>query len=707
MKDHAMILRPPFLFFLCVMLMALFVSAPALAQGAAEPDKNVAIRLLPQKTDVKPGETITVGIEQNIRQGWHTYWLNPGDSGAVPRIAWGGVDGIESAPIQWPVPERLPFGPLMNYGYKDKVVLLQDVTLPDTLPPGAQTIRADIDILVCEEICIPETHEASFVVNGPAEGVPAAIEAARTKLPLAMGWQTELSEKDGNLIVRVASDAPGAFSNLESVEMFPEEWGLIANPEKTLAAMEGDVLVLTHPRGDRALADVPVSNMIIAYADANGERKGVRVSALSAPAAADVPLVPAEKPFGLMQALLFAFLGGIILNLMPCVFPVLSMKALSLVQLQDKEEWKARLHGLVYTLGILASFAVIAGLLLAFKAAGAQIGWGFQLQHPAVILFLAYLFFLLGLNLAGYFEIGGRLANLGGTLTQKSGMTGTFFTGVLATIVATPCTAPFMGAAMGYALTQNAGIAMAVFLALGLGLAFPYLVLCFVPPVRRALPRPGAWMEHFRQFLSFFMFAAAAWLFAVLVQQTGFMEQMNALLGAVAIALGLWLLRHRPEKKIWRRIFIALAALSFLFAASNLLMGQHAHEKKGAQIKGEESLSEPFTRARLNELLNGNDPVFVNMTADWCITCKVNERVALYTDSTRALFAEHSVHYLKGDWTNQNPEITNFLEEYGRSGVPLYVYYGPRDAESGARPEAVLLPQLLAPAIVEKTILNP
>jgi thiol:disulfide interchange protein DsbD len=692
----------------CALLFLLAAPATAFPGGenAQKPEQNVAIRLLPQKTDVKPGETITVGIEQKIREGWHTYWLNPGDSGAIPRIAWSGVDAIASGPIEWPLPKRLPFGPLMNYGYEDEVVLLQDITLPETLPPGAQTVSAVIDILVCADICIPETHEASFVINGPAEGVPAAIETARTKLPLAMGWQTELSEKDGNLIVRIASDAPGAFANLESVELFPEEWGLIANPPATKAVIEGDILVLSHPRGERALSDIPVSNIVIAYENQNGERRGVRTSALAAPAASDIPLMPPEKEFGLVQALLFAFLGGIILNLMPCVFPVLSMKALSLVKLQDKEESKARLHGLVYTLGILAAFAVIAGLLLAFKAAGAQIGWGFQLQHPAVILFLSYLFLLMGLNLAGYFEFSARLAGAGQSLTQKTGMTGTFFTGVLATIVATPCTAPFMGAAMGFALTQSAGIAMAVFLALGLGLAFPYLALCFIPAARRVLPRPGAWMEHFRQFLSFFMFAAAAWLFAVLIQQTDFMQQMNALLGGVAIALGLWFMKHKPDGTQWRRVFLALAALSFFYAASNLFMEERAANQASKAAGEQTSFSEPFTRARLTELLEGNDPVFVNMTADWCITCKVNEKVALYPESTRALFAENSVHYLKGDWTNQNPEITNFLEEYGRSGVPLYVYYGPRDAESGARPDSVLLPQLLTPAIVEKTILN-
>ncbi|MFA5593636.1 MAG: protein-disulfide reductase DsbD domain-containing protein [Micavibrio sp.] len=686
--------------------------APAYRAANPVPDTpNVTVTLLPEKTDLKGGETVTVGIRQKIRKGWHTYWVNPGDSGTETRASWsgvGGIGGLKADAIQWPVPKRMPIGPLMNFGYENEVVLLQDITLPKKLPAGPQTITADFEILVCQEICIPESHTASFTINDGSEAHRQAVDQARGKLPLDMGWQTEIAEENGTLIVSTKTDMPSAFTKLRSIELYPEEWGMIANPEQSAAALKNNVLAITHKRGDRDLAEIPVAKLVIAYEDASGARKAIRVSALNKLAAPNAGASAEQKDIGFSKALLLAFLGGLILNLMPCVFPVLSMKAMSLVELKDKEAAKARLHGIVYTLGILVSFALVAGLLLILKAGGAQIGWGFQLQHPAVILFLAYLFLLLGLNLAGFFEIDFGLSNAGQSLARQQGVAGTFFTGVLATIVATPCTAPFMAAAMGFALTQSAAVAMSVFLALGFGLAFPYLALSFVPALQRSLPRPGAWMETFRQFLAFLMFIAVGWLIAVLAEQVGFIQLFYAQLGLVAVAFGIWLFKHLPSRRKWRFAVIILALLSFLFAISNFFTEA---APQGRAISGEPLAvespvleGEPFTRARLNALLKGDDPVFVNMTAAWCITCKVNEKVALETRRVRGAFDEYGVRYLKGDWTNQNPEITNFLEEYGRSGVPIYVYYGPRNAMSGARPAPVILPQILTAGIVADSI---
>jgi len=685
----------------CLALLSTGFSNTSFAQA----DKNVAIRLLPEKTAVKDGDTITVGIQQIIRPGWHTYWANPGDSGAVIRVKWSGARNIEDAPMQWPIPKRLPMGPLMNFGYEDEVTLLQDITIPNA--DSEQTITADIELLVCDEICIPETHQASFTINGNEEPVPAAVELARTKLPIDMGWQTTMAEQDGNLVVTIATDTPNAFNKLRSIELYPEEWGLISNPEKTSAKKDEGHLVLTHKRGERDLSDAPISNLLVVYEDAAGMRKAVRVSGVTGDAVPVEKASIAQETGGFVKAILFALLGGLILNLMPCVFPVLSMKALSLVKLKDKELSKARMNGIAYTVGILACFTVIAGILLLLKAGGSQVGWGFQLQHPAIILFLAYLFFTLGLNLIGFFEINSRFVNAGQSLTQKTGMTGSFFTGVLATLVATPCTAPFMGVAMGYALTQPAYVSLLIFLALGFGLALPYLALTFSPALRHILPKPGAWMETFKQFLAFPMFASACWLLWVLSQQIGHMGQLFALLGMLAIALGVWLLRKQPARKEARLAVLVLAFLTFGFVFSTFLTVQQDEAQTAEQIALEaEDNWEGFTRAKLDDYLKGNDPIFVNMTAAWCITCKVNEKVALSIDSTRALFEKNNVRYLKGDWTNQNPEITNFLEEYGRSGVPIYVYYGPR-MEGGARPQPVVLPQILTPGNVEDTINNP
>lgn len=683
------------------LILACLLIAGIVPSKAAEPD-HVSIRLLPEKTDVKAGDIITVGIEQTITPHWHTYWLNAGDSGTAPRVKWTGLN-VKASTIDWPAPKKMPMGPLTNFGYEGKVVLLQDLTLPADLPPGPQKLTAKVDVLVCNEICIPETHEASFTINGDQAPSPAAIERARASLPLDMGWASNINERDGNLIVTIETDTPGAFSKLESIELFPEEWGLVTNGEKATAVKKGSTLTITQKRGERELADAPLSKIVVAYEDASGARKAVRVSGITEGGKPDGNDLPHET--GFVQAVFLALLGGLILNLMPCVFPVLSMKALSLVQLKDQDNARARLHGLAYTAGILVCFAAIAGILIALKAGGAQVGWGFQLQHPGVILFLAYLFFTLGLNLAGMFDFSFSLAHAGDSLTRKKGLSGSFFTGVLATLVATPCTAPFMAGAMGYAITQPAVVSMAIFLALGLGLALPYLALTFIPALRHSLPKPGLWMERFRQFLAFPMFVAACWLLWVLSQQINHMGQFAALLGMVAIAFGIWLWKFRPRRHWGRHVFLLAMIATFGFTLSTFF----TIRPEAPSASAEESIHknwEDFTRAKLEDYLKGSEPVFVNMTASWCITCKVNDRVAIDIDATRQLFKEKGIRYLKGDWTNQNPEITSFLEEYERSGVPIYVYYGQRDSESGARPEPVVLPQLLTPGIIEKTI-NP
>jgi thiol:disulfide interchange protein DsbD len=383
------------------------------------------------------------------------------------------------------------------------------------------------------------------------------------------------------------------------------------------------------------------------------------------------------------------------------------MKALSLINLGDKEESKARIYGLSYTAGILVSFGIIGGILLALKAGGAQIGWGFQLQNPVVIMSLVYLIFLIGLNLAGFFEFTARLGKVG-TVTQKlsaeNGHRGAFFTGVLATLVATPCTAPFMGAALGFALTQPAIISMIVFLTLGLGLALPYLALCFIPALRAKLPKPGAWMQSFKQFLSFPMFLTAIWLVWVLGKQAGVTGIVTALLGVFVIAFAIWLYKTAPQKIIGKGFKIILILISTLALIGTFSFAKTLHvTASNSEVSNTQNWSN-FTPETLEELLEGDSPVFTNMTANWCITCKVNEKIALNTETIHELFANSNIEYLKGDWTNQNAEITQYLNKYDRQGVPLYVYYGPRNTQTGMRPEPVVLPQILTAGLVKKAI---
>lgn len=681
---------------------SLAFSAPAQAGGVSA-EKHVSIRLIADQTAVAAGGTVTVGIEQTITPGWHVYWVNPGDSGISTTVKWSGLEGVKAGEIVWPVPHKLPYGPLMNYGYEGQVTLLQALTFPDETPRSAFDLTADIDLLVCKEICLPESHTATLSLNGAGAGDPVLISKAKAFLPVEAGWESHIAERDGQAALSVTLDNPTMLTTARDIEWFPEAWGIVDNAARPEAKVTGDLLTITQKRGDRALSDVPVSKSVIAYTDTKGTRRAVRISTLTEGGATVKNGIHIEN-VSFLQAALFALLGGLILNLMPCVFPVLSMKALSLVKLKDKELAHARLYGLTYAAGILLSFAVMAGALMVLKSAGAQIGWGFQLQNPAVILGLSYLLFLIGLNLAGVFEMTGKLSNVGSWLTHKHGYTGSFFTGVLATLVATPCTAPFMGVAMGYALTQSVTAAMAIFLAMGFGLALPYLALCFVPALRHALPRPGAWMEVFRQFLSFPMFASAAWLVWVLAQQTDEMGVFLALLGMVAMAFMIWLSRHWPANAPVKGLVFLLMIVSAGFVLFTLVT-PHPEKTEGAlqEVSGDRNWEE-FSQQRLDDLLGDGYPVFINMTAAWCITCKVNDNVALNVDATRQLFAEKGIKYLKGDWTNQNPEITKFLAGYGRTGVPLYVYYAPPNEETGKRPDPVVLPQILTPQIVAETM---
>lgn len=682
-----------------VLFSALILALPAKAQ-----DKNVSITLIADKAQVEGGDTITIGIQETIKPKWHVYWVNPGDSGEPTKVSWSGLSGLDVQDIQWPVPHKLPLGPLTNYGYEGEVTLLQDITLPRTLPDGPITLTADITLLVCEEICIPEIHQAQITLNDGGSSHPVEIAEARNALPLPVSWEAEYYTEDGNIHFKINTENTASFEKIDSIELFPYEGGLIANAAKPEAYFVEGGLMIEQPKGELKASDIPETKAVIAYLDKDGNRKAIEVDANYNKAAEAMAIAAASpqdnnKEIGLIGALVSALIGGLILNLMPCVFPVLSLKALSLVNSKNHDEREAKMHGVAYTVGVIASFLVIAGILIALKSGGAQIGWGFQLQNPIVVAVLAYLLFLVGLNLAGFFEVSaGRLANVGSSLANKNGISGSFFTGILATAVATPCTAPFMAAALGYTLTQPAPVALLVFATLGFGLALPFLLLTFIPALRTALPRPGAWMETFKQFLAFPMFGFAAWLISVLSHQADSLSVMLTLLGLVALSFAIWAWQKKARAVAIIGLLLALAPLTTIKATTTPEMVM------STMTEGQNWIA--FSDAAFTEALQNPAPVFVNMTAAWCITCKVNERVALSPAATKMLFKERGVQYLKGDWTNRDPEISKFLERYGRNGVPLYVYYGPVNAATAQRPEPVILPQILTPAIVRETIEN-
>jgi len=684
-------------FFFVLLVSLIFLPSLAQAQG-----NNVSLRLLPERGVVGAGDEMWIAIEQSIKPDWHTYWVNPGDSGAAPKVKWSAPEGFKFGPIQWPVPEKILYEPLVNYGYEGNVVLLQRLQTPSNLPEGEITLSADYEILVCQEECIPEYGTLELSLNGPGameEDNSAYIARALEELPVPYEGVASYRIEDGDFVFEMEADA--AFMDgvdAGDVAVFPVEWGLVDNMAQPQAVYEDGQLTLRQKAGERDVGEVEESEIVLTL----GDERAVSVTAEHAAgvfgAPADMMRAEGFSVGLLVQALGFALIGGVILNLMPCVFPVLSMKALSLVNMSEKERSHAQAHGLAYTLGVVLSFLAMAGILIALKAAGEEIGWGFQLQDPFVVGILLYVLFAVGLNLAGFFEVPGGFANAGSKLAQQQGLSGSFFTGVLAALVAAPCTAPFMAAAIGYALAQPAAVALAVFAALGFGLALPYLLLSYIPALQRVMPRPGAWMETFRQFLAFPMFGATVWLLWVLSQQAGPMGVLAIGIGLVLLAFAIWLFKVARGRRL-----VQLLAVIVALGALAVVPGQAAMEPSemgGAESAQAGALYEVYSPAALEAALESDDPVFVEMTAAWCITCKVNHKTSINIDRTRRIIGERGVRYLVGDWTNQDAEITKFLQSYGRNGVPLYVYYGRPDPDSGKRPEPVLLPQILTPGVV-------
>jgi thiol:disulfide interchange protein/DsbC/DsbD-like thiol-disulfide interchange protein len=703
------------------------VNAPATPRQSLLPvaspvvqTENVRAELVSEVATVKPGEPFWVGLHQTIRPKWHTYWRNPGDSGMPTTLAWTLPLGAGASEIVWPLPERFRLGPVINYGYHNDVLLPVQITPPATLQPGETfTFAADATWLVCEEVCIPEEGRVTLtlpVASTVQPGEPATrqrFEATRRAVPIASPWEAHYVARDAKRLTLTVRAAGLKRDTIADAYFYPLPMSPVEHTPDQAFAISSGALTLELARSAAAPNLPQELSGVLVIRERTGAGEATQAFELTAAldgsggtAASRVPLpgtgsgtlvAGAGEEIGFWQALLFALIGGLILNLMPCVFPVLSMKALALAQHARAERWPQRAHGLAYTAGVLASFAAIGALIAGLRVGGESLGWGFQFQSPLFTLLIAWLFFVIGLNLSGLFEIGGRIAGVGAGLAARTGYGGSFFTGVLATVVATPCTAPFMAAAVGFALAQPASLSVAVLLAMGLGLALPFLLLSFSPALLRVLPSPGTWMVRFRQMLAFPMYASAAWLVWVLAQQAGNDGVLYALCGMVLLGFAFWLWQALREAGSagWRVVAAGAMAASLAGAiALAISIGSAApsYATSTAAPSADENW-ERFSRARLAELRAEGKPVFVNFTAAWCITCLANERVALSTDAVKRAFAERGVVYLKGDWTNRDPEITATLKEFGRAGVPLYLWYaGPAD-----RP-ATVLPQILTEA---------
>lgn len=668
-------------------------ATPAAAQLGAP--QKVAVTLIAERDEIAPGGTVAVALQEDIRPGWHTYWRNPGEAGAPTAIAWSLPEGWTASAIQWPYPQRLAAGPLMNYGYEGKPWLLLSVTAPKAAHDGdIVTLKGHASWLVCSDtLCVPEDQDVSLPLAVAAHPAPPyatvaqQFEAARARLPVPAPWPAHFQAGDTlDLFLAAPQLKPRA------AVFFPFDQGAIkGSADQLLGRADGGVIVRLAPAA-KAKSLRALSGVLVLTSE-DGSVQALDIAATPGP----VPSAHFASAMGVAAALAFAFLGGLILNLMPCVLPILAMKALALTTSAHRD--KAAEEGLAYGAGALLSFLLLGGAVIALRAGGAAVGWGFQLQEPRVVAGFALLMFAVGLNLSGVFELAGGIT-AGDRLTHRGGMVGAFFTGVLAVAVAAPCTAPFMAAAIGFALTQGTLSALGVFAFLGLGFAAPFVAIGLSPALLRLLPKPGAWMVHFKQLLAFPMYGAAAWLVWVVAQEAGQMGLAATLAAMVALAFAAWVWSaSRMASVAWRSIggiaALAGAALAIAGVAVAQDDGQGAASSSVMAAVGTLH-AEPYSEARLAALRAQKRPVFVDATAAWCITCLVNEKAALSNESVAGAFARTHTAYLVADWTRRDAAITALLAAHGRSGVPLYLYYAPGAADAQVLPQVLTTDTVLA-----------
>jgi thiol:disulfide interchange protein DsbD len=694
------------------LILFLLLSLSSLACAAPVQVPHATVELVAGQVHARPGERVTVALRLEHDEGWHTYWKNPGDSGMPTRITWTLPEGVRAGPIAWPAPERIPVGPLTNYGYGGEVLLLTDLEVPGGWPAGRPlALSAKADWLICKEICLPGGATLSLELP-TATTRPAAdprwgpaIASARRQVPVGpSGWSASVGVTEAHLILRLVPTAASAPA-LDRLEFFPDDPEIIDNPAPQVleATPEGYRLLLTaaptFTGAIKRLSGVLVANpgfgevqaleVSMPYPGGAPERRAARpVAALTA---ADIQAAAGPAPgasIGLMAALGLAFVGGLILNLMPCVFPVVSIKLLGFVEQAHGDRTELRRHGLAFAAGILVCFWIVAGVLLILRAGGEALGWGYQLQSPIVISALAMLFFVLGLNLSGMFELGTSIQTAAGSVRERSGLAGAFFGGMLATAIATPCTAPFMGAALGFALTQPPLDSMLVFSALALGMGLPYVILALRPALTRWLPRPGRWMETLRQLLAFPLYLTVVWLVWILGQQQDVTAAARLLAALVLVAAAFWAWQRLARNaRGWAN------GLAVVFAAGALWFAWPREVPVAPTGSAQATGWRAYSEADLDSA-RAAGPVFVDFTAAWCVTCQVNKRVVLDTTPVVAAFERTGTTRLRADWTRRDAVITEALARLGRSGVPVYAVYGP----GSAAPE--LLPEVLTPDLV-------
>jgi thiol:disulfide interchange protein DsbD len=666
------------------------MAAPDAADAA-----HLHVRLIVLPQALSRGSSAEAGLYFKLEPGWHVYWKNAGDSGEPPHIRWTLPEGISAGPLQFMIPKRLPLGPLMDFGYEGEALFPFTLNVSDKAQPGPVDLRAKVDWLVCREVCIPGKAELSVnrdVLAQPGVTRPNQTDAAifqrfagRIPTPLPADDKALFQPSQDGFRLSVQTGARET-----AATFFPSDQNIVDNPAPQKLTPTPTGLILDLKRDANISATPSSLRGLLVLGDGHAFDISALPGVVATPASGGK-----SRANELIRASGLAFLGGLLLNLMPCVFPVLFIKGLALVRSGNEERSKLRAHGVIYAAGVILSFWALVAILLSLRAAGARLGWGFQFQSPVFLMLMAGLLFFLGLSLAGQFEIGLSLTSAGGSLANQQGYAGSFFTGVLAVVVATPCTAPFMGAALGYALAQSSGVTFAVFTALALGLAAPYVLLTLQPAWTRALPRPGAWMEVLKQATAVPVFATVIWLAWVLAQAYGAALLAALLASLLLLAIAGWFLGRWPAKR-WATAVAAVIVVGVvgtsIFASGKLTVATAA---SSTPARGEWL---PWSAETVARYQAEGRPVFVDFTASWCLSCQVNERVALSQPSVQKAFRDANVALLRADWTQHDEAIAQALTTLGRSGVPAYVLYAPGQSA----PQ--LLPEVLTPGIVTEAL---
>lgn len=748
------------------LIVAVALTLTSLLTHAIEPQQRDHMRasLLLESTALSSSEKTLAGLYLEPEKNWHSYWLNPGDSGLATTLEWRLPTGVTAGAIQWPQPDAYAIETLVNYGYGKPALLTVPLTVAKTYAGSSVKGSVLAKWLVCNDICIPQ--QATFDFDWPvttgentskrkpsasAKRFATSKASQPTTLPIPASYTITdklLMFRAGPIPTALREQLKTPLKKGERARFFVDQRDTVDHAAPQYFMQVGDQLQWEVPANaffetpDTSLESVTLTSLpdlsgVISVKSNKGKSQNFRLNFLPqapgswpAKTAGGNPLIAAgadqlwaqqngkqRSPNGsgntandnnssinsginLGLALLFALLGGAVLNLMPCVFPVLSIKLIALAEGNGNTPQslkETRLHALVYGVGVVLSFVLLAGLLLALRAGGEQLGWGFQLQSPMFVAALVYVLFLLGLSLSGVVSFGQQLMGVGDGLTEKPGLRGPFFTGVLAVVVASPCTAPLMGSALGWAIVQPTAVALLVFAALGLGMALPFILLAWWPRLTRWLPKPGLWMDTFKQAMAFPLYLTAVWLLWVLGQQVGIDGLATVLTGLVVIAFGAWLWGHQLNRSKIKTVLALVAAVTAVVMLTTLSIGSDNDRTDTAANSTTSHGDIPYSKAKLAELLKDGRPVFIDMTASWCITCQVNKRVALTKPAVTSAFAENDVTVMVGDWTNRDPAITEFLESFNRTGVPLYVLF-----DRSGKPQT--LPQILSVDIVLKRI---